>query len=304
MRRDQDPGLGSLFSKPVNRLLNPNGTYNIIRYGGVRGLKDLYKYLLEINWVSFIGLLFLLYVAINALFASGFVLLDDGLAGDLPFFSTFWKSFFFSTQTFTTLGYGVISPNSFSANVLASIESFVGLMFFALATGLLYGRFSKPSSKIAFSKNVILRTLDGQRTMMFKLVNQRDNVLLKTKINVILILDKKDQNGQYNKEYHPLKLVRNQVLFFPLTWTVVHTIDHDSPLFNLELKDLQKRNAELVILLETFDETFGHEIVQKHSYAENQWIENVKFDLNFKPNDSGQVELFVNELDNISPLEK
>ena len=108
----------------------------------------------------------------------------------------------------------------------------------------------------------------------------------------------------FNKEYHRLELETDNILFFPLTWTIVHKIGKESPLFNMSLEELVKRNGELIVLFETFDETFGQNIVQKHSYAGKQWKENVKFDLNFKPNKEGQLVLDVNSINDLIELEK
>jgi inward rectifier potassium channel len=302
MSKSQDPGLGSKFSEPVNRLLNPDGTYNIIRVGGLRGFKDLYKYLLDISWTKFLMGLIGIYLTINLFFAGLYMLFEEPFIGTSSGNPLFWDCFFFSTQTFTTLGYGAISPNGFSANLLASFEAFGGLLFSALATGVLFGRFSQPDSKIAFSDKVIIRDFEESKALMFKLVNQRNNVLLKTKASCIFILDKTDATDKFSKEYNQLELETDYVLFFPLTWTLVHKIGEKSPLYGLNKEDLQSRHAELVVFIETFDETFGREIVQKHSYAEHQWTENVKFEMNYKPNKKGQIELNVNDLNKLQSL--
>lgn len=303
MSRDKDPGLGSKFSSPVTRLMNADGSYNIDRIGGIQGLRDLYKSLLGLSWNKFLVFIFLFYIVVNLIFATAYLIIGVEQLGGLPSgLPPFWSAFFFSSQTFTTLGFGAIHPLGFGANILSSLESFFGLLCIALATGLLYGRFSKPSSKIAFSKNAILTPFKQGTALMFKLVNQRHNVLLKTRLDCIFIIDAKNQSGTFDKEYHRLKIETDFVLFFPLTWTIVHKIDKESPLNGLKVEDLINTNAELVIFLETFDETFGHEIVQKHSYAAEQWKENVKFDLNFKPNHKGRIELRVDDLDKLIKL--
>ncbi|MCT4561400.1 MAG: ion channel [Crocinitomicaceae bacterium] len=303
MHSNKDPGLGSKFSNPVNRIMNPDGSYNINRIGGIHGLKDFYTYLLDISWISFLLILLAFYLGVNALFAVLYMSigLDQllGVSSDLP---PFWAAFFFSTQTSTTLGFGGVHPVGFGANLLASFEAFVGLLFIALSTGLLYGRFSKPSAKIAFSDHILLSQAQGEPAVMFKMVNQRNNVLLKTKVNCIAILDKGSDINRYEKEYHRLKLELDFVLFFPLTWTVVHKIDEKSPFYKTNIQELKKRNCEIVIFLETFDETFGQEIIQKHSYGADQWLEKVKFDLNFHSNPNGKIDLKINELNKTVPL--
>lgn len=303
MQSDKDPGLGSKFSNPVKRIMNPDGSYNINRIGGIHGLKDFYTFLIDLSWLKFLLVLLLFYLGVNTLFALAYLSIGlEGLSGVSSELPPFWTAFFFSTQTITTLGFGGIHPIGFGANILASIEAFVGLLLIALSTGLLYGRFSKPSAKIAFSDNILLSEVNGEPAMMFKMVNQRNNVLLKTKVNCIATLDKGEHLHRFEKSYHRLNLEVDFVLFFPLTWTVVHKIDADSPFYGMGLEDLKQRNCEIVIFLETFDETFGQEIIQKHSYGSDQWLEKVKFDLNFHSNPNGKIDLKINELNKTVPL--
>ena len=304
MNATKDPGLGTKFKQPVKRLMNEDGSYNIKRIGGLSKLQDFYKFLIDISWFKFLCFTGGFYLGINMLFTVLYLVVGmDQLVGVSSNYPPFYSAFFFSVQTFTTLGYGSISPSGIASNLIATVEAFVGLMSFALATGLLYGRFSKPKVKILFTKNVILTPFDGGKAMMFKLVNLRKNVLLNTKVDVLLILDKGGQTDSNNKEYFRVKLENDKVNFFPLTWTIVHKINEKSPLYGMDVPELTRRNAELVILVETFDETYGQMILQKHSYAQHQWKENVKFEKNFRTNQTGQVELFVNEIDNLLPVD-
>jgi inward rectifier potassium channel len=300
MEQSKDPGLGSKFSQPVTRFLNEDGTYNIVRKGGV---KDFYKFLLHISWRKFILLLFSVYFTFNLLFALLYMLIGlDQLSHIYNDFHPFWTAFFFSSQTLTTLGFGHVSPLGFQANFLATIEAFVGLSITALATGMIYGRFSKPFLKLAFSKNVILSPFEDGKALMFRMVNSRDNVLLKSKVNATLIIDHGEGTESYNKDYHNLDLELDSILFFPFSWTIVHKITEISPLFNLNVNDLKQKHAELVVLFESFDETFGQEMIQKHSYAEDQWMENVKFDVIYGPNKEGLLEIQVKNIDLVSPI--
>ncbi|TNF50273.1 MAG: ion transporter, partial [Bacteroidetes bacterium] len=257
MRKAKDPGLGSKFNRPVKRIMNADGSYNIIRQGGLQGVQDLYKFLVDIKWYYFTLILFGGYLSINFLFATAYILIGvDHLQGLNEQLTDFENAFYFSAQTFTTVGYGAVSPKSSGQNLLAVIESFTGLVYFAVATGLLYGRFSKPASKIAFSKNVIITPFDGGMAVMFKIVNLRNNVLLNTKVNCIITIDENSNQKGFNKQYFEVNLETDQVNFFPLTWTLVHKINSDSPFLNLSIDDLVNRHAELIILIETFDETF------------------------------------------------
>jgi inward rectifier potassium channel len=226
----------------------------------------------------------------------------DQLRGVSSNQSDFFNAFSFSAQTFTTVGYGAISPNGKGASILAMIEAYAGLLSFALATGLLYGRFSKPSLKIIFSENLLLTPYENGMSFMFKMVNTRNNVLLNTKVTTLFIMDKGIGAEEFNKEYFPLNLESDKVNFFPLTWTLVHKIDENSPAFEISLSELKKRNAEIIIMVETFDETFGQMLIQKHSYANEKWIEGKKFDRNFRMDEEGKLVLHINELNNLTSI--
>lgn len=303
MSKSKDPGLGIKFSHPVKRLLKADGSYNIVRKGGIRGFKDFYKHLLEKSWFEFGVILFASYLFINLIFALTYLALGvDQLSIVSSEYHPFWTAFFFSSQTLTTLGFGYVAPIGFAANIVASLEAFLGLVITALATGLLYGRFSKPVLKLSFSKNVIVTPFQDGHAMMFKLVNKRNNILIKSKIQCLLSMDKGTAENAFNKEFHQLKLELDSILFFPLTWTVVHKIDEKSPFYNISFEELMKRNLELIVLFETFDETFSQDVIQKHSYAGNQWRENVKFDSSFVPNENGQLELDIHAIDKLKEI--
>lgn len=303
MKNTKDPGLGSKFIKPVKRMVNEDGSYNIIRKGGVSGVKDFYKFLIDIHWFWFSLILIGSFILLNLIFTTCYLLIGiETIAGYYPELSAFENAFFFSAQTFTTVGYGALHPKGLVTNYTAMAESFLGLLSFAIATGLLWGRFSKPSLKIAFSKNIIITPYEDSKAVMFKMVNQRKNVLLNTTIKCIFIIDKGSGQTAFNKDYSELKLESDQVNFFPLTWTLVHKITEDSPLYNINFNELVKRNGEVIILVETFDETFSQTILQKHSYACEQWLENVKFERNFEANEQGHIELNVQDINRYSSI--
>lgn len=284
--------------------MNPDGSYNIKRIGGLGSFRDFYKFLIDVSWPRFLFIVTAFYLLINVFFTCLYLSVGtEQLVGKTIEESPVFGTFFFSVQTFTTVGYGSISPNGMGADIIVMVEAYFGLMSFALATGLLYARFSKPGLKIAFSKHIILTPFEGGKAFMFKMVNQRKNVLLNTSVKVMLILDKGGKVDSFNKQYFEIKLENDKVNFFPLTWTLVHKIDENSPFHGLTLQELMHKNAELVILVETFDETYGQALLQKHSYAHDQWKENVKFDTNFRPNDKGELELHVDEIDNLLPVE-
>lgn len=303
MAKSKDPGLGSKFSSNVKRLINEDGSYNIVRKGGMNAFSDFYKFLIDLTWFKFFLLSAAAYIGINLIFALLYLLVGiDQMNGHDPAKSAFLDAFYFSVQTFTTVGYGHLSPSGPGIGIISTFEAFIGLMFFALITGLLYGRFSKPSSKIRFAKNVIITRHNGEDALMFKMVNQRSSVLLNASVKCILAMTKGSGHHSYNKEYHPIELETDRVNFFPLTWTLVHIIDEKSPLYQLSIRDLKKKNAELIVLVEAFDETFSQNIIEKASFADDQWIDKVAFVKNFSANSNGEIELHVDKIDEVIRL--
>ncbi len=303
MAKQSDPGLGSSYTKEIKRLVNSDGSYNMVRHGALKGIRDFYKYLIEISWWQFMLLSALYYLLINGLFAFVYLIVGiDGITGIQENASDFLNAFFFSVQTFTSVGYGHLAPHSMAASIVGTIESFAGLMSIALITGLLYGRFSRPTSKLAFSQNIIITPYQEEMAMMFKMVNKRDSILLNAHVRAILIMDRGGDVDQFNKMYFQLDLELDKINFFPLTWTIVHKIDAKSPIFEMSVQELKARNAEVLILVEAFDETHSQMITEKRAYGGEQWLDGVKFERNFAINNAGILELFIEDLDKVTPL--
>lgn len=304
MKQEHDPGLGTSYKKSVKRMLNEDGSFNIRRVGIVSGYRDVYKFLIDLPAWQFGVFLAVAFFTLNFLFTIGYILIGTQQLHGIPDEQhPFVAAFYFSAQTFTTVGYGAVSPAGNGASLLASIEAFVGLITFSVATGLIYGRFSRPSAKIAFSRNVLLTQYKDGQALMFKIVNQRNSVLLNTKVNVMISMSHLDHHDEtFIRKYFSLKLEADSVRYFPLTWTIVHPIDEQSPLYGLSVAEIRQLGTEVLILVEAFDETFSQMVLQKHSYAEHQWLEGVRFKRNFSADDSGKIVLNIHELHEVEPL--
>lgn len=300
----QDPGLGTSYGKSVKRMLDENGSFNIKRIGTVRRLKDFYKYLVDLNVWMFAVFLVSSFLIANLFFAGVYCAIGvEHLNGISTSQHPFVAAFYFSSQTFTTVGYGAIAPRGSLTSFVAAMEAFVGLIAFAIATGLIYGRFSRPSTKIAFSHNVIITPFNGKMALMFKMVNQRNSVLLNTKVDVLLSMaEENEQKEILTRQYYNLPLQTDFVRYFPLTWTIVHEIDEESPLFGLSISDIKCRLAELLILVETFDETYSQSVIKKHSFADHQWVTGVKFKRNFHADENGTIVLNIHQISDLEPI--
>ena len=216
------------------------------------------------------------YLVLNLLFTGVYLLVGlEGLAG-LQGENDALDAFFFSSQTLTTVGYGALHPTGKAIGIISSFESFFGLLGFAVSTGLLYGRFSKPKSKMMFSKNALISPYQEITGMMSRVANPTNSQLINVEAKMIFsqVLS---ENGKMNRKFYPLELEINQISLFVTSWTIVHPISEDSPLFQLTQKHLMERNAEIVLMLSAYDESYNQEVHVRSSYKYNEMIVNAKF---------------------------
>src|SRR5262249_9746259 len=152
--------------------------------------------------------------------------------------SVFLRAFFFSIHTLATIGYGTITPVGVPANVIVSIESFIGLFGLALCTSLLFARFSRPTAKILFSRQAIIAPYQGIKAFEFRIANMRRSQIIELEAKV-LFARFEDVGGRQLRRFYPMKLERERVVFFPLSWTIVHPIDEESPFYGMTDADLR-----------------------------------------------------------------
>ena len=291
----RDLGFGSrVASESPRRLLNRDGTFNVerTRLPIYRSLSP-YHFLLTISWTRFYLLIVGSYLAFNLLFALGYYLAGPGAlegAESLTDIGRFTDGFFFSIQTSTTIGYGRIAPVSMSANTLASIEALTGLLAFALATSLMFARFSRPDAQIIYSKHAIIAPFHNAKAFMFRIANQRNNQLIQVGVQVLVSWF---EPGRHNKprRFVPLALERESVVFFPLTWTVVHPINDRSPLHNMSEQEFRSRNPEFLVLITAIDETFSQTVYSRSSYTVDEVIWGAKFSDIFSRSSEGVISV-------------
>jgi inward rectifier potassium channel len=187
-----------------------------------------------------------------------------------------------------------------AANVIAALEALTGLMSFAIATGLLFGRFSRPSARIGFSPAMVIAPYMGMTALEFRVVNRRSNNLINLNARVLL-MTVEVCNGMLQRRYTALDLERSSVLFLPLTWTVVHPIDEKSPLFEKTADDMRQLQLELIVLLEAFDESFGQTVHSRYSYRYDEIVWGAKFVQTFETEESGDMLL---EIDRVGDFQR
>jgi inward rectifier potassium channel len=197
--------------------------------------------------------------------------------GHSSFFSDYFRAYFFSVETFGTVGYGNIAPVGMAANVTLTVESFIGLLSAALTTGLVFARFSRPNAAIVYSRHALIAPYRGIKAFMFRCANERSDQLIEVSVQIMYSRIDVRPNGERVREFTALPLEFDKVTFFALSWTVVHPIDDSSPLFNLTAEDLAAGEAEFLVLLSGNDDTFAQVVHSRTSYKANEIIWNARF---------------------------
>jgi inward rectifier potassium channel len=286
-----DPGFTRTYTGPLRRAINKDGSFNVRRRGARIHDLHIYQFLVSISWPSFVAILLFGYVAINVTFALLYLWIGiDKLAGAdaSTTVSSILSAFFFSTHTFTTVGYGTLAPIGVWANVLASFEAMVGLMSFAIATGLLYGRFSRASARLVFSDNMVVTRHREDQALMFRVANRRSTTLMEVEAR-LLLMTVIMQGGKPTRKYDLLDLDVPSVYFLPLTWTIVHPIKPGSPLYGKTPEDLASVQAEVLVLIKGYDDTFRQTVHARYSYRHSEFVWGRRFAPAFHVDEAGDM---------------
>ncbi|HEY2064875.1 MAG TPA: ion channel [Gemmatimonadaceae bacterium] len=298
----KDMGFGSVLGgAKQQRILHRDGTFSSRRVGYPRwSFVNGYHAMLTMTWRRFLGMVTVTYAAVNALFAFAYLACGVDSLGGLPpdrMGGPFLRAFFFSVETFATIGYGHVFPIGTAANWLVSVEALVGILAAALLTGLVFARFSRPTARLLFSRSAVVAPYQGRTGFMFRIANARSNQLMELEAKVMY--SRLDGAG---RRYDQLKLERTRVVFFPLSWTIVHPIDETSPLWGLSHHDLVRQDVELDILIAGIDETFAQLVHARTSYKPDEIVFGARFSNIYNPTDrDGTTSIDVSRLSDIEP---
>jgi inward rectifier potassium channel len=284
-------GFSNLTNVVGGRLINGDGSYNVVRTGvSIKDRLSIFHTLLTMPWWNFFIWVLVSFVFINTLFATIYVLIGvhnlRGMSAETPL-ESFAEAFFFSAQTITTVGYGHISPGSLLAGAIASFESLLGLMGFALATGILYGRFSGPVAKILFSKHMVVAPFQGKTALMFRIANLKSNSLSDVSCQFLLSWMQVEDGGQEVRKYYALPMERDTINSLALSWTIVHPIIEESPLYGYTNDQLNAMEAEFLVVIKGWDETSRQLMTTRTSYISSQIVWGAKFEPMFKRTPGG-----------------
>jgi inward rectifier potassium channel len=303
-RLNQDLGLGGKLSERSHvRLLNRDGTFNV-RRNNLRSFHpfNAYHTLISLSVPRLILLLIAGYVATNLGFAVLYWLAGEGAiagAASSPL-QRFEDCLFFSVQTLATIGYGKLVPGSRTANLLVAIEALVGLLGFAVLSGLLFARFARPTAKIRFSTHAVIAPYQNGWGLMFRLVNMRNHDLADVHA-VVSFARWVDDQGKRRRRFDQLSLERDFIIFMPLHWVVVHPITDTSPLRGLTQESLAAADPEIICLITADDETFAQTVHAKTSYDKSDIVWGARFRDMYLP-DTDRVAIDLTRLHDIEPV--
>jgi inward rectifier potassium channel len=300
-----DPGLTQKYTGALKRVINKDGQFNVRRTGQRWSDWHPYLFMISRSWTVFFLLVLAGFLIVNVVFALAYLAVGienlknaEGPTAE----ASFMNAFFFSAHTLSTVGYGNIWPVGTAANLVAVLESLVGVLGFAIATGLLFGRFSRPSARLGFSNSILVAPYMGGTSLQFRVVNRRRNNIIDLEARVLL-MTVENCDGKPERRYLKLDLERPTVLFFPLTWTVVHPIGDDSPLLGKTAQDLERLQAEVLIMMKGHDESFGQTVHARYSYRYDEIVWGARFATSFEVEKNGDLRIEVDKVSLTTPAE-
>lgn len=299
-------GFGTNANAEGGRLVNKDGSINL-RKTGLSFLErwSIYHALLRLRRSKFIMLVFAFYTVLNIFFAFVYVAIGTEYLKGTEITNSvlyqFQQAFFFSSQTLTTVGYGHISPSGLLANIIASLESFIGILSFALVTGLFFARFSRPKAYLRFSEHMIIAPYKSSTALMFRVASQKNNHLTNAEAQVTCALHVIEDGKKTTKFFQlPLEIVTINSL--AISWTVVHPIDEQSPFYGLTESDLKKADLEVMPSIKAFDDYYANTVQQRTSFTSKDLVYGAKFLPTFQRSEDGSSTIL--ELDKLSHYER
>lgn len=301
-KNTENSGFGSNVS---GRFINKDGLPNVNRKGvNIFNRYSWYHTMLDLSTFNFLSYLVIAYVLVNLFFALIYYLIGvehlTGIDKSNPV-NEFIDVFFFSSQTFTTVGYGRIAPVGFMASLVATFEAFLGLLTFAIATGLFYGRFSRPRAYLKFSEVAVVAPFKETSALMFRLAPYKNNALTDADVVITTAIEVME-NSSPRINFYQLKTQLSKINTLALNWTIVHEIDEESPFYGFTEDDFKNTGIEIIVHIRAFDEVFSNTVVQRTSYVTKEIVYGAKFIPMYYP-DKDNLSTVLN-LDKISDYQK
>jgi inward rectifier potassium channel len=288
--------------RPAPRIIYREASDRVVAIGLPAGwVDDLYHYLIALPWTGFLAGLCLVYLGLNCLFALFYLLDDSAILNARP--GAFTDAFFFSVETLSTIGYGQMSPATLYGNIVMTAEALTGVMLLAVAAGLMFARFSRPTARVVFSKVAVVAPFNGVPTLSLRLANARRNQILDAQVSVTLVRDERTTEGDWIRRFYDLLLARQRTPIFAMTFTVMHAIDITSPLYNANALSLAAEGAELVVTVTGVDETTSQIVHARTSYLAHEILWDQRFADVFTQTADGRLAIDYRRFHDAGPIQ-
>jgi inward rectifier potassium channel len=305
-KENKETGLSVNSNQSGGRFFQKDGRPNV-RFKGVSFIErfSVFQFMLKIPLWKFLLFMGLTYVVVNLVFAAAYFMIGvDQLGGmeQQTMYGKFWEAFFFSAQTLSTVGYGHVYPSSLTANSIAAFESITGLLMFAIATGLMYGRFSQPKAYIRFSKVALFAPFKEGYALMFRFAPYKNHFLTDVEVKVTVVLQLPDAGNERKNKFYSLDLELSRANTLSSNWTIVHYINEESPFYQLSRTEIVDAKAELLIFVKGYDDEYANTVVTRSSYTTDEFVYGAKFDMMYEPSEDGSSTLLhLNKIDHYHP---
>lgn len=285
--------------------MRSDGSLNVVRLGGGFWQSlNVYQHLLTVAWPRFFLYVLVFYSAANAFFAALYIAAGPGAiaGGEVGGLGARWhNAIFFSVQTIATIGYGQMTPQGTMANTLVAIEALTGLMGFALITGILFARFSRPSALVLHSAVAVIAPYRGKTGLMIRIANGRASQLIDVRVTITYSWMGQTADDRTVRLFHQLPLERDSVVLLPTQWIIVHPIDAGSPLASRSRDELLRDDPEIFVALSAVDETFSQTVHTRFSYADEDIVHGARFTDVYGTTTDGVLTVDVSRLSEVEP---
>ncbi len=306
-KTDEFTGLSTRATSNAGRFFNKDGAPNVA-ISGVSFFRrfSVFRFMLELPLWKFLGVILLGYLAVNLFFGAIYALIGVENLGGLDaktLNGKFWEAFFFSAQTLSTVGYGHVYPSGMAANIVAAGESLLGLLMFAIATGLMYGRFSQPKAFLQYSNNALFAPFKGGTALMFRFAPYKKHFLTEVEVKVTLAAQL-FEDGELRNRFFNLELELSKANALVLNWTIVHPVNENSPFYKLSKEDILQSRAELLVYVKGYDEGYANTVISRTSYTPDELVFGARFVMMYQPSKEGNhTVLDHNKLNEFEPVE-